>query len=325
MLLQSFGDGGGGSVIGSVLGAIPVIGGILQGVASLFGFGAPSFNAQAVANWTATSFQAFGSWISNVFSWAMNALKQVSKFIGHAIGSFFKGIFVKLFHLIDNVHQWLEAKLRPVVDFIKKVRTWYDRYYKLYVRPWMNMLQHIRQVLSVMRALHIKWAAALDHRISQIESMTGGLFLQVKTILNGFIDILNSVIDPKMLLRKPILVLSIRRTWRAMTRVNTGMPHGFFYPSPRHNPGRGAGPIPLNFNFQDPAQNPPASSLLDDDSGLGLFSGFMPGAIPDDSAVDDASPEDYYNDDLYPDGNCSDAASCLREQFMAITEGNGNG
>jgi hypothetical protein len=321
VLFQSF---GGGDPIGPILSNIPVIGGILSGIASLFGGGGQDA-LKGVADWAANSLQAFSSWISNVFNWALNALKHVAKFIGNAIGSFFKGIFVKLFHLIDNLHQWLESKLRPVVNFIKKVRAWYDRYYKLYVRPYLNMLQHIRQVLGVMRALHIKWAAELDKRVLQIESYTAGIFLQVKTILNGFIDIFNSIIDPKMLLRKPILVLSARRTWRAMTRLNSGMPSGFFYPSPRRSPGRGAGAIPLHFDFNDPAQNPPASALLGDEDGLGVFSGFMPGNIPDDGAVDDTGTLDYFNDDLYPDGNCTDPARCLQSQFDSITSGGVNG
>lgn len=323
-MFQAFSDGGGGGVISTVLGSIPVIGGILSGIASMFGLGG-GISTGAVANWAASSFQAFGAWISNVFSWALNALKDVAKFIGSTIGSFFRSIFVKLFHLLDNLHQWLEEKLRPVVDFLKKVRKWYDTYYKQYVRPWMNMLQHIRQVLGILRALHVKWAAELDQRISQIESYTAALFLNVRTILNGFIDIFNSVIDPMMILRKPITVLAWRRTFHAMTRLGTGYPPGFFFPSPRRSAGRGMGFVPLNFNAGDPSQNPPASAYLGDDDSLGGFMGFQAGVIPDNSAVDDAQPLDYFDDSLYPDANCTDPATCLARAFQAATSGGSNG
>ena len=325
MLFQGFSDGGGAGVIGSVLGSIPVIGGILSGIASMFGLGGSSISTGAVANWTASAFSSFGSWISNVFSWALNALKDVAKFIASTIGSFFKSIFVKLFHLIDNLHQWLEEKLRPVVDFLKKVRKWYDTYYKQYVRPWLNMLQHIRQVLGVLRALHIKWAAELDSRIAQVESYTAALFLNVKTILNGFIDIFNSVIDPLMLIRKPIMVLAFKRTIHAMTRLTTGYPPGFFFPSPRRSPGRGMGFVPLNFDASDPAQNPPASNYLGQDDSLGGFMGFQAGTIPDNSAVDDSGPLDYFDDALWPDANCTDPATCLAQSFARAITGGSNG
>ncbi len=317
LLLQAFGNGGGPSPVGGVLQSIPIIGGLLSGLFSLFGGGGPD-PIKALANWSANALQALGNWISEVFNWALKTLIQAAKFIGHTITGFFKGVFSKFFSLFDHIHSWLESKLGPLVAFIKKIRAWYDRVFKLYFKPYLNMLQHIRQYLAVLRALHVKWAQNLDRRILQIESYTGGLFLQVRSILNGFVDILNSIIDPLSIIRKPTIVLSTRRTINAMIRVSTGRPPGYFFPSPRKNAGKGLGVLPSNFVASDPSMNPPASSYLGGNDGLGAFMGFTPGAIPDDGAVDDLDALDYFDDSLWPDPVCDDPVSCAEQAFAQM-------
>jgi hypothetical protein len=314
MFQQGFTDGGG---LQNVVQSIPIIGGILSGLMSLFGFGSGWQDAlKGTLDWAGRAFTGLGDWIHNIFSWALDALKKVASFVTHNLVHFFKSIFTGMFHLIDKLHNWLEAKLGPVVRFLKKMKAWYDRYYKLYVRPYLNMLQHIRQVLGVLRALHIHWAAELDRRVLQIESYTAGMFSQVRTILNGFIDIFNTIIDPKSIIRKPILVLSARRTFLAMTRLYTGRPPGYFFPSPRRGAGKGLGFMPANMDFADPAANPPTSAYLGEDDGIGLFDGFMAGQVPDNSSVDGAQPLDYFDDGMYPAGSCTDPVSCLEAMWQ---------
>lgn len=314
ILQQGFTDGG---VVQTVVSNIPVIGGILSGVLSLFGLGGGWQDAiKSTLSWSGNAFAAIGDWIHNIFSWALDALKKVATFVGTNLVHFFKSIFTGVFKLIDKLHAWLEAKLGPVVAYLKKLKAWYDNYYKQYVKPWMNMLQHIRQVLGVLRALHIKWAAELDRRVLQIESYTAGMFSQVKTILNGFIDIFNTVIDPKSIIRKPILVLSARRTFLAMTRLYTGRPPGYFFPSPRRSAPKGLGFMPATMNFDDTSANPPASAYLGEDDGMSFFDGFQPGSIPDNSSVDGAQPLDYFDDGLYPASACTDPVSCLEQMWQ---------
>ena len=304
-------SGGGGDAVKGILGDIPIIGGILSGIASLFGLGGGAMDAvRHLASWTQTAFAWTGALAQNLWNAAHYLLDSLWRWVKFIYESVIKRLLTAILRGISKAHDWLEAHLRPVVNFLKKLRAWYDRYYKLYVRPWMNMLQHIRQVLAVLRALHIHWAAELDKRILQIESYTAGIFTQVRTILNGFIDIFNSVIDPLMMLRKPIIVLSLRRTILAMLRLGTGRPPGYFFPSPRKGAAHGLGILPPGMNFADPQQNPPASSYLGSDDGLGLFNGFQAGQPPDNSSVDDAQPLDYFNDDLWPDPNCPDGQNC---------------
>jgi len=179
------------------------------------------------------------------------------------------------------------------------------------------MMQHIRQVLGVLRQLGFKWAAVLDKRIAQIEGQITQIFSQVRGVLNGMLDLLNQISDPLRLLRRPMLVLSFRRTIHSLIRLTTGLPPGYFFPSPRSGIAAGLGALQKGFNKADPSQNPPASSYLSGNDGLGDFSGYSAGIEPEDSDVDSASMMDFFNDDLYPDPQFDDPAEAFRVAFQA--------
>ncbi len=261
-----------------------------------------------------------------VFSFAWNALSKAAGFIRHIWDRFFKGIFLRVMRAINAAHRWLEAHLSPIIKFLKKLRAWYDRFYKLYVRPILNMLQIVRRVLRVMRFLHISWAKTLDKWIAKVEADISRTFLQIRGILNSTIDFLNALADPLRLLRHPTLVLSFRRIFNGLVRVLTGRPPGYFFPSPRKGAPPGIGPVKFPFNANDPSQNPLASSYLQGNDGLGEFEGFMPGTVPDTSAVDDLALLEYFDDSLWPEPACTDVASCLaenRRQILARLPGGG--
>lgn len=255
-----------------------------------------------------------------VFSFAWSALSKVANFFRHIWDNFFKKIFLKVMNAIAKVHQWLESKLRPIIDFLKKVRAWYDHFYKLYIRPILNMLQKIRRVLQILRFLHIKWAQELDRKIAQLEGKISSIFLQIRGILNSTIDFLQALADPLRLLRHPTLVLSFRRIINGVIRVVTGRPPGYFFPSPRKSAASGLGNVPIKTAFDAPFDNPLASSYLDGNDGLGNFNGFAPGVEPPNSAVDDLDALDYFDDELYPDPNCIDVVDCLRQAMQLATE-----
>jgi len=317
---SGFTDGTGtGSGIQQIIGAIPIIGGIISGILSLFGVGNALADAvKSLANFTVTGLSWAGVASSNIYGFLRNTLSYGVSIFHWLWDNVIKNVLSKVVQAIAKAHAWLEEHLRPVIDFIKKVRTWYDRMFKIYIKPFLNMLQHIRQVLGILRALHIGWAAALDRRLLQIESYVSGLFNQVRSILNGVIDILNSIADPMSIIRKPTIVLSTRRTINSIIRVGTGRPPGFFFPSPRRGVSTGLGFLPSNFVASDPSMNPPASNYLGGNDGLPGFNGFLPGQIPDNTAVDDAEPLDYFNDDLYPPPDCSDAADCARQAMQDL-------
>jgi hypothetical protein len=265
----------------------------------------------AVANFLLKLILQLWDIIKSVVGWVAKVFKTLWD-------SFFKKIFVSLFNALRKLHGWLEAHLGPIIKWIQHARAYLDRLFRLYVKPILNMLQHVRQFLGVLRLLHIKWAAALDAKLGKVEADIAGLFLAVRGILTGAIDILNCLADPLNLFRRPTAVLSIRRIIPSLVRVLTGRPMGFFLPSPRKGVGAGLGPLPFNFTPSDTAFNPAASSYFAGDDGLGAFQGFANGTIPDDASVDDLQPLDYFNSDLYPAPDCSDFITCLQQHTATM-------
>jgi hypothetical protein len=248
------------------------------------------------------------------FFWGV--VTKVSAFFHNLWDGFFKNILGKVFTLFRKVQAFLEAKLRPIINAIKTIRAYWDKIFKIYVKPILDMMQHVRQVLGVFRALGFKWAAALDKRIAGIEGAISSIYSQVRGVLNGVLDVLNQLTDPWRLIRRPMLLLSIRRLAHASVRLFTGLPPGYYFPSPRSAVAVGLGKLPLGFNASDPAQNPPASAYLPGNDGLGNFSGFSAGYLPDDTDVDGATMLDYFNDALYPDARFGDAAQAAHVAFV---------
>lgn len=255
-------------------------------------------------------FQFVWGVLVNVFNFLYKIGTNAVKFFHHLWTSFFKTIWPKVLSTLRKVHDFLEAKLGPIIRFLKKYRDLIDRNYRLYIRPILNFLQRVRKVLEIMRLMHIGFAKALDQKIAQLESVLTRNFLQLRGLLTSMINAVNAVVDLPLLFRKPVLVLSVRRVFLSLVKVLTGLPPGFFLPSPRKHPKKGTGPTPIGAKFTDPDVNPPASSYLSGDDGLEGFEGFAPGVTPDDGAVDDLASLDFFNSELYPPLSCPDAFAC---------------
>lgn len=208
------------------------------------------------------AFRAVGEAIGSVFHYGLKALQSVGTFFKHLWDGFFKNIFTGIMKALSKLHQFLETKLRPLINFLKKVRAFVDRYYKKYIRPYLQMLQRVRRWLAVLKLLHIKFAETLDRRLAQTEAAIAHQFLLVRGVLNDVLNFVNSVADPRRLSRMVLVSIAGRRTAAAVIRAVTGLPLGFFFP----HTGKGALPFekPVTSHAQllDPATNPPVSAIL---------------------------------------------------------------
>jgi hypothetical protein len=249
--------------------------------------------------------------------WLYGLIKSIGAFFVTLWNDFFKGIFSSLWAAILKVHDWLESILSPIVKFLTQVRAWVDWFFNTYVKPFLNLLSQIRNFLNILRSFGIKWAATLDAFLGKVQADIAGTFLKIQGYLNAVIGIVASITDPLGLLRRPTFVMSMRRIFPSFARGLTGLPLGYFLPSPQKGVGTGLGPLPLNFNPGDPLQNPPASGFLGGDDGLGDFGGWDgTDPLPDDT-MDDMQPLPYFVDDDYPSSPCNDAASCAAAAFAA--------
>lgn len=227
--------------------------------------------------------------------------QAVGKFFRYLWDNFFKLIFSKIFTAVQKAHEWLEDHLRPIIDFLKKVSAFWDKLYKTYVRPFLKAIQHVRQFLQLLRLLHINIATQLDKVLGQIQNDVQRAVLDIKGTLNATIDLLNIIADPTMLLRRPTMLLSLRRVFHGFIRQVTGLPPAFFLPSPSKSAPKGLGFLPANFDPANPLQNPPASYYLPFDDGTPSLDFIEPGVPVSDDVVDTGQPLGYFDNAAYSD------------------------
>jgi hypothetical protein len=256
-------------------------------------------------------FQVLWQTIFIVAQFFVKVFSAVANFFERLWNGFFKSIFTKVWNAVRAAQQWLETKLRPVIEFLKKLRKLEEIYFNRYIRPMLVLIQHVRQYLQILSLLHIRLAQKLDAYLAQLQAKLVQSFGTIVGALNTLINITNALADPTYLLRKPLLLISIRRQIPALIHALTGRPPGYWFPSPKAAKGSPFAPVPANFNFRDSAMNPPTSSYLPHDDGIGDFGAAFDGFQFADVAVDATAPLDYFNNDLYPLPACTDPEQCL--------------
>jgi hypothetical protein len=229
-----------------------------------------------------------------------------------------KAVMVGLWQHIRDAVKWLSKHVAKVIAVLQHVRDRLDRWYKLYVVPYLNSIQRIRGYLHILALLHIKLAAELDARLAQEQARIVQAFATVRAAVNAAIDIGNAIVDPAYLIRKPALLLSIRRQIPALIHAVTGRPPGYWFPSPR---GAGAGhfaPSGSPFQFAGGKWQLAPSAFLSGNEGLPDLTPYAADFLLADTAVDQAAPLDYFNDDLYPEPACTDPAACLNAALVTL-------
>lgn len=259
-----------------------------------------------------------------VFQYLWGLLKAVGQFF-HTIWDFvYNKILVPLWNAIVKVHNWIESKLAPIINFLQKVRDYLNRWFNAYIKPILNLISSVRKFLEILRAFGIKWAAQLDKFLGQIQQDITKTFLKVQGYLNAVIGIVNALSDPLGLFRRPTLLMSLRRIAPSLCRGLTGLPLGYYFPSPRQGAGAGLGPTQFPFKLSDPNQNPAPSAYFGGDDGLGNFGGFDFNSTPPDDAGDSMSALDYFDDSLYPQSPVTDPAQSISDyQSQYIAQING--
>lgn len=220
------------------------------------------------------------------------------------------GILGRLLKAIQAMHKWLEAKLGPLIKAIKQYQQSMQRLFNTYIKPLLNVIQNVRRFLQLLRSLGLKWAGVLDTKLLKIEAAITGVFLRVASVFNGIVDLLNAISDPMGLLRRPTLLLSLRRVFNGGFRMFTGLPVGYFLPSPAKGRTGGTGLMPADFTPDNLSENPPASFYLTGDDGLLDFGGMGDSGVMPDGLIDNVGILDYFNPDLYPPPPCESAVDC---------------
>jgi hypothetical protein len=166
-------------IIGLLIGLIQFIWSVL-----VFAFNYLFAGMNFLANFTGTLMED----ISHAWEWIWQTVIMAT--------------LTKLIGLINRLRAWLKNVLQPIIDFLKKLRAWYDKLFNTYVKPFLNLLQHIRQFLRILRLLGVKWAARLDADLAYIEQKIVQVYTYLRSQLNMVITYLDLIVDPSGILRR---------------------------------------------------------------------------------------------------------------------------
>src|SRR5215469_18180922 len=97
-------------------------------------------------------------------------LGKIGAFLLHLWQNFFKSILSSLWQHIRDVVSWLHDHLAKVIAFLQRVQARLQRYYNMFILPYLRMIQRIRQYLQILALLHIKIAAELDAKLAQAQA-----------------------------------------------------------------------------------------------------------------------------------------------------------
>jgi hypothetical protein len=167
----------------------------------------------AVANYIFAVLQFIWNFLVTLF----NDIKDAFKWIWNNV---IKAVLTKLVSVFQKVRAWLQQTFGPVLRFLKKIRAWYDKLFNQYVRPFLNVLRHIRQVLQIFRLLGFKWAARLDADLGRIEQAITKVYTTLRKYINEAITWIQLVVDPLGILRRNPLFAGLIRSAKELENIH---------------------------------------------------------------------------------------------------------
>lgn len=173
----------------------------------------------------------------------MDVGRELANFIGDVRG-WLPALVGLLKRLRTNVllplFQWLSARIRwlrawlkrifgPLLKVLWRLRKELLEFYTKYIRPILDVIEVLRFITSTLGRLGVKWAAALDARLAQIESAITVNFQKILSTVNRVTSTLNSIVTLELLFQRVPFLASLRRDlpqwaemfWRAQVRPLT--------------------------------------------------------------------------------------------------------
>jgi len=131
-----------------------------------------------------------------------------------------KPAWEKFWRWFDKLRKWLDDTFGPLLQHLRDLRDALLKFWKDYVRPWLDLIDVTRRALRVLNSLGLKWAGALDAKLGEIEEAIERPFRALLAKINEVIDIVNRVITLDGLLQRVALIRSLARdynfAWRAI-------------------------------------------------------------------------------------------------------------
>ncbi len=147
------------------------------------------------------------------FLWGVlkGIVKALAAFRKHLWETIVKKVLPKLLDLFTRLKGILTTIFNIAWQILDQLRFLIDYIYKHFVRPYLIMIQRVRQVLTVFRLLGFKWARRLDARLAALEAKIISVFLLVRAPINQIISFLGLLADPLAILRRNPVIAAVLR------------------------------------------------------------------------------------------------------------------
>ena len=188
--------------LGPILSTIPVVGPIIAGLASIFGFlfggifgGSANDNLVKAFNGLRQSMIDMGNKLMK-FAWTiagwLGAIFNFLKWLwGNVLGSLVKAVR----SIINQISRVLNKVLKPILDAMKAQRAALFDLWNRFIRPIIVAIQRIRSLIHLFQLLHIHIFDQLDRTLGKIQAKISApfysLLYRVNTLGNWISFILN--------------------------------------------------------------------------------------------------------------------------------------
>jgi len=190
-------------------------------------------------------------------------ISGIAAFLQHLWNDVIKNVLRKILALYAKLRSLLAPIFAKVLAWLQRARQILDYIFRRFIRPYLQMIQRVRQFLQIFRLLGFKWAARLDARLAAIEAKIISVFLTVRQPLNQIISFVGLIADPLGILRRnPVIGMLLRNAPEIKNAIDRATAHpqtqaevdqsnrwnGWFLPSASAD----------NFTYYKQGQLPPA-------------------------------------------------------------------
>jgi hypothetical protein len=154
-----------------------------------------------------------------VFNFLVSVFQNVAKFFGHFWSDFVKPAINGLFNLVAKIYSAIHRVLDPLMRWVQKIRAWYDTHILPMLLKQIQMIQRIRQFLSILRVFHVKWAQQLDDKLAGLQGKITDSIELVRGYLNLVISWIALITDQNSVIRRSVLGSWLLSNLAALKRI----------------------------------------------------------------------------------------------------------
>ena len=149
--------------------------------------------------------------LQGIFSFFRTLMEDIKRAFVWLWQNAVKLVLTKILAAYAKLRSLLAPIFNHVLLWLQKARALYDYIFRRFIRPYLIMIQHTRQVLQIFRLLGFKWAKRLDARLAAIEQKIVGVFLTIRAPLNQLISFIGLIADPLAILRRNPVIAAVLR------------------------------------------------------------------------------------------------------------------